>query len=117
LDKKLKRSNLLNKLYGDLHNKHLKVEKTVTEVDKAQGDLTLYLTIASVSLQVISTMIDVFTLFDKKSANNSDVKYFINVIYKNGQVVKQGNLTSKEKIEKLKVLKEQFDEVSYIEIG
>ena len=108
-------SELLNELYGDMFREHLDVKRTKENVKDAQGDITLYLTIATLTLQAMSTIIDILTYFDSKHAK--DENHFVHIVYKNGQIVKFENLSDEEKQNKLKILKKQFDQVEYIKVG
>ena len=118
MEAKLQKSAVLNELFGDLHRKHLQPEKKIEKIENAQqGDVTLYISLATLALQSISTLVDVLTLFGRKNPDSLDEKYYIRLIYKNGQEVVLKNLSLQQKIEKLKVIAEQKEDISYLEIG
>jgi len=114
------KSAILNELYSQLQHKHIQVEKKSEKVNDAQGDINLYLTIANLTLQAISTLIDTLTFFGNKNKNKKEyqeIKYYVNITLKNGQIINQKNLPYDKMQKIVHKAKENFNEIAIIEIG
>ena len=114
------KSTILNELYSQLQRKHIQVEKKSEKIDNAQGDITLYLAIATLTLQAISTLIDILNYNNNKykaKKEYQEVKYYVNIKLKNGQIISQKNLPYEKMQKILEKAKENFNEIDIIEIG
>ena len=107
---------LLDELFAEFKKRHLSVEKETKQVENAQGDITLYLSVAQLALQTISTFLDVLTYFNEKYTylNNN---HYIHIKFSDGRVVKLENISKEERRVKLNTLREKFNEIDFIEIG
>lgn len=107
---------LLDEFYAKLHREHISVDKDIQKIENAQGDITLYLTIAGLTMQTISTFLDVLTYFNSKHSSRNE-QFYIHIRFKDGTIVKLENLSKEEQNRKLNILSEKYDNIDFIEIG